>query len=505
MSKTNKTAEIMREAKNAAAIMREMDVIQKRVEHLAYKLNWQSSKADEQPPLSEQFRKWAAYRNSNFIQAGEVLFSHYEPDRDTVTVDEYAAIQQIALYYFATNKDIDPTQQGGIGEAEKAALLAYLDSITAAHQNSPRLTLEQVTRQTLGIPAQKRRTKTQSKGITETYERVVSITDKDFQWALTPYQGNNGEPYIARLDEETYSKLVFKNGAISFLDSRANEDDIRKATETSIAKDIDVPLLRHLFTVIYHNAKEHEGSRVRVYLPAFCKGMGIDMAKGNPYDVFSKFDGFRNLVGFTARGIHSVLTFSEYDAETNDLLFDSPYLYAIYRQIGERQPVMLNNGKTYQKPAYSYLVHSNIAKERNKDAVEIVHAIIALLHQRGGVSAEQIANNREAAKECERIKKRVRAEKASSTTVTARKAFAAIVKEIPSLQDYITTTKNQANINKKLNRAFSKAYDLLRNKTDAYEYFIGLEVSDIIPTATTLDRVLATKHQGINAEYKTRM
>lgn len=505
MAKANKTAEIMRSHKESRveAILREMDAIKKQVEHLAYKVNWRASKANEQEPLVEQFRKFAAYRNSNFIQAGEALLSHYKPDRDTITVDEYAAFQQLALYYFATNKDIDPTEPGGMSKARLEPLYRHLDRALAIQQAGG-MTLEQAVDELIGIPTQ-RRTKTQSRGITEVYERVVSITDKTLQWALTPYQSINGEPYIAQLGDDILNKLVFnKNGAVSFLDSRASEDEVKKATEARAAKDFDIPLLRQLFTVVYHNAKDYEGSRIRVHLPALCKGMGIDTTKDKPYDIFSKINRFRNLVGFTDKGLYSVLTFSEYEFASNDITLDSPYLHAIFKQLNARPPVKLKSGETYLNPACSFLVHSDIAKERNKAAVEIVHAIIALLHQRGGVSDEQIANNNKAARESKRISRSVRAEKASDTTVTAHKAFAAIIEVIPILKERLKGKTAGAD-NAQLKRAFSRAYDLLRTKTDAYEYFIGLEVSDIIPTVTTLEQVLTIKHQGINTAYETRM
>ena len=65
------------------------------------------------------------------------------------------------------------------------------------------------------------------------------------------------------------------------------------------------------------------------------------MATSNPNDLFGKINQYRNWIGFTKKGFHSLLTFSEYDAETNDIVFDMPYINAIIKQIKETTTITL--------------------------------------------------------------------------------------------------------------------------------------------------------------------
>lgn len=457
----------------------------------------------------ETLYRWAKFRNSDYTQVLEGLLSHYKgtgdrpADLDTISDKDQIAIHDIALYFYATHPEHDPMESGSISDADRAQIFAYLDTAMKIQRDNPRKTFTQAVSKSLGIPTGTRRTKTKSEGITEVYERALSITNKDYQWALTPYK--NDTAYIARIDPETWKNIVFnKDGALSPLESRASEADVKRAAEKSgIPNEIDIQLLRSVFTALFHNIKRIEGSKIRVHLPPFCKAMGIDISKGNSNDLFSKFAEYREWVGFTKKGIHSLLTFSEYDAETNDMVFDTPYMFAIIKQIDEISTVRLPSGKIYQNPAYSFLIHSDIVKERNKPAIEIVQTIIALLHQRGNVTAPQIKQANAKKKETRKKAAAPISAEPADKTVNAHKKYSAIVAEIPMLNDRIANSNANA-ANTQLKRAFGKAFELLRTKTDAYEYFTGLNIPNAIPTITTLDTALIITHKGINPNYKAK-
>ena len=332
----------------------------------------------------------------------------------------------------------------------------------------------------------------------------MSITDKDYQYALSPHP--NDTAYIAPFDDAFMKQLAFKDGKISFLDSIASEAEVKRAAsgrKMELVKELDIQLLRNLFTAIYHNAQSISGGNVTVYMPAFCKAMGVDMSTGKPNDILGKVAQFRNCVGYTKNGsFYTLLNFSKYDKENNTITFDSPYMNMIIQQIDEGSVQRLPNGKTYQKPTYSYLVHSDIANERNKAAVEIVHEIIALLHQRGTASDKQIAETRKSAKASGTRKKAAAggAPAPADPTITAHKKYSAIVDAIPILQERIHSgTPNAGNV--QLARAFGRAFELLREKTDAYEYFTALHIPQTIPTVTTLDKALKITHKGVNPNY----
>lgn len=458
----------------------------------------------------EMLARWARFRNSDYTQLLEGLFSHYKGtggravDLDTVSDSDQTAIHNIALYLYATHPHLDPMASGSMSEAERAKAYAYLDA--ALEIKSSRISLSQAVTRALGISPRKRKTPTKSKGITESFERALSITNKSYQWALTPYP--NEIAYIARIGDTVKSKVVFAEGKVDPLRSAASEAEIRKAavsTNTDLSKIPDIQLLRQIYTVVYHNFTNITEDTITVHYPTFCKAMGIDPTLTNANDVLGKIASFSEWAGFTGDGsIYALLNLVKYDASKGDLVLAVPYMNMIKRSIEGETLQQLPDGETYQNPAYSYLIHSTIGSERNKAAIEIVHEIIALLHQRGGVSDQQIAAINRANRAKKAGKQVPKADGApKNPTVTAHKKYSAIVSEIPLLDERIKqSTANNAN--SQLKRAFSKAFELLRSKTDAYEHFIGLEVPDTVPTVTTLNKPLIITHKGINPKYETR-
>lgn len=518
------------------------------------------TRTDEQERLmlelsaQDTLKRFARYWNSDFVQSSrmlieqykikmaQMLLRHYKGSKKQTLEDftkrvekttdrERIALQNIALYYFATHKDIDPQASGSIGEAEKAEMSALLDKALALLEGmsgSPRLALAEAVGQTIGVLTGTKKAAAKATGaITDTYERALSITAKDYQWALTPYP--NPTAFIAPFDDAFMAKLAFIDGKLSFLESKAGEAEIKKAAKgrkMELVKDLDIQLLRSLFTAIYHNAQSIKGGNVTVYMPTFCKAMGVDLLlpgkepakdiNGNEIpikanDILGKVAQFRNCVGVTKDGsIYALLNFSKYDRENNTITFDSPYMNMIIEQLDESNKRTSSSGETYLNPRYSYLVHSSIGNEKNKAAIEIVHIILALLHQRGGMSdrqLKQINDVKKAKAKGTRIKAAAPASaEPADKTVTAHKKYSEIVHEIPILDERIgRDTANASNV--QLKRAFKKAFELLRTKTDAYQYFIDLQIPEITPTITTLDSVLTIKHKGTRTakEYKPKI
>ena len=83
-------------------------------------------------------------------------------------------------------------------------------------------------------------------------------------------------------------------------------------------------------------------------------------------------------------------------------------------------------------------------------------------------------------------------------------SFRTLINDAPLLRGRIKSYKSQNDKNKALRRAFEKAYQLIKAKTDAGEYFIDLHIPEIIPTMSTLDDLLTITHHGINGDYKPR-
>lgn len=321
-------------------------------------------------------------------------------------------------------------------------------------------------------------------------DRQLSITDKKYQYALTPKR--NAAAFITMLDASFMEQLVFNDGQLDLLRSGMMQATIKKKTRDGLKtiKDLDLPLLRQLCTAVYNTAKTADINTVTVYLPPFCREMGVDIQGGKPADLFAKLDAFKNCIGVLENGSYwKLFEFLGFDKENNTLTFAMPYINRLLLSIADRNTIVLKSGRSYETPAYCWLMHSSVVSVRNKPAVEIANFIITGLQQRGHIPDAELKQN-----------KGIKG--LSPDLVTYSVSFRAIINDIPLLRDRLEETKTTADKNKKISRAFTGAYKILKTKTDAYKYYIGLSIPAIIPTMTTLDNLLTITHTGKNGNYK---
>ena len=308
----------------------------------------------------------------------------------------------------------------------------------------------------------------------------ATITDKHYRYALTPLENNAA--YIQQLDENFIQQLEFnpESGIMSFKQKSHEPIQIKNAATNKNIKALDLQLLRSLYTIIYSNAKSISTDTVTVYLPTLTKHLGIRISNSKPNDLFKKIRAFENTVGVLSGGaIYKLLDFLKYEPEGNLITFASPYMNMILRQLGRKNIKENKKGEEYISPHHSFLVHSNMANERNKPAVEVVQVIVTLLQRRGENGGEKI----------------------NGMTAASIK-FSTIIEQVPELRDKLEGNTTTANKNKYLKRAFQKAYELLRSKTDIYKYYNNLSIPEIIPTTTTTGGVITITHAGKNKDYK---
>ena len=348
------------------------------------------------------------------------------------------------------------------------------------------------------------------------------ITDKDLKHALSPYQ--NPYAYIQQLDEDFFQQLEFDptNGTMNIEGNVSESITLQNVKSRSNLKELDLPLLRSLYTVIYCYADKIDTDTVTISLPTLAKHLGINIRGDKPNDLFGKIKAFDNVIGILDNGsFYRLLTFLKYDKSMNSITFGSPYMNKILRTLQKTNTITPKTGKQYLNPHYSYLVHGSIAGERNKPAVEIVNTIVTLLHQRG---IEKPPKTNLTVNELKKTVKQViqdefntSADKTTpdeqSTITTMHKKISAIIEEIPILTEALEkeTIDKKTNLpkpkitqdkNNILKRAFSGAYTLLKTKTDVYKYFKNLQITEIIPTVSTMNQVIEISHEGINEDYK---
>lgn len=348
------------------------------------------------------------------------------------------------------------------------------------------------------------------------------ITDKELKHALTPYQ--NSRAYIQQLDIDFFQQLEFdpENGAMNIKGNILETVTLKDIKTRSNLKELDLPLLRSLYTTIYTYAEKIDTHTVTIYLPTLSKHLGINIRGDKPNDLFAKIMAFEHVIGVFDNGsFYRLLTFANYDRQTNSITFSSPYMNKILRTLTEVNTVTPPGGKRYLNPHHSYLVHGTIASERNKPAIEIVNAIVTLLHQRGIDKTSK--TNLTATILKKTVKQAIREEfngaeddtksEEQPTTTIMRKKISAIIEEIPILTEALESPvidkftnlpkdKTARDKNQTLERAFSRAYILLKTRTDIYKYFNNLTITEIIPTISTIDQLIEISHNGINEQYK---
>lgn len=105
----------------------------------------------------EVLHRWAKFRNSDYTQIMEMIFSRYKgtgdkaADLDTIPDEEQIALHNIALYFFATHKDFDPMESGQIGDADRAQIIALLDKTIEIKRDNPQISLMQAVEETISV------------------------------------------------------------------------------------------------------------------------------------------------------------------------------------------------------------------------------------------------------------------------------------------------------------------------------------------------------------------
>lgn len=317
-------------------------------------------------------------------------------------------------------------------------------------------------------------------------------TLQGYQYATSLYE--NGNAYIQKLTST--DGLKFQKGKIFFeggLQTVSEAELQNMRTKEGIEK-IDLALLRVFYSIIL-TAFEKTGCKeikpvITLFVPDMAEYLGLqsNLNKKDIAGIIEKVQTFHNMVGILhetrngkpTQSLYPVLNFEGYNDKKNTISFSSPYMnhviqtvydVAIRRDKKTGKPKLKTNGEPLRLASHSYLVKSEIGKERNKAAVENVFIITALIEQAG----DNIPNI-----------------KAST-----------IVERNPQLQRRLEETAKPAQL---LKRTFEKTWELLRDKTRLTEVYKEIQLPDpknpaTIPTPKSLsDTVFTFPHKGKKAE-----
>jgi hypothetical protein len=198
--------------------------------------------------------------------------------------------------------------------------------------------------------------------------------------------------------------------------------------------------------------------------------------------------------------------------------------------------------KSFINPHYNHLIHGSIANEKNKYAVEIVCNIVTSIQQRGEFIKQKkdstLDEINDSVKNIEKTMKRTERnvirsvqgdeldnsdyedvinndnnKKQKIERIGLSKKISTIIEQIPVLDEALNIptidkktkqpkTKAPKEKNIILKRAFTRAYELLEEKTDIYKYYKDLQITKIIPSMKTIDQNIKVSHIGIAENYK---
>ena len=321
----------------------------------------------------------------------------------------------------------------------------------------------------------------------------LNISDPQYKHSLTTQK--NKTAYIAIVDPAAFDGLTIADGFL-----RLDNDIMGRIKRYTKGKyedisEIDLPLLVQCYTAAFKSIHSYGEHTVTVYQPQFFKEMGIDTHGEKSADMMRKIAAFSDLWGFLGHDgtMAKVFDLIQIDPQKQTMTFAAPYMLRIWEKLDEKNHIERNTKQgaliSYDRPYHNNLVHSTIASERNKPAVELVYLITSGILQRGFIPDAKTYNRKQT-------------RNISQGTITYSVTFRTLLNNAPLLRSRIATYKNTADKNRALRRAFEKAYSLLKTKTDAQQYFYNLKWQDAIPTMTTLDGVLTFTHEGKNGQYK---
>lgn len=219
---------------------------------------------------------------------------------------------------------------------------------------------------------------------------------------------------------------------------------------------------------------------------------------------------FDSLVGKTPNGsFYRVLSFQEYNAESETAIFSAPYLFKL-KEMAE--------GERPHHSAYNRLFHDTIISEPNKAAVELANRILNGVLNRG--MTPDVNTGRKVKKENENQisifdNENMAAAGVDNKKITYRVKYSRLIEDCPQLNEILqeilandSKTKWQT-YNSKLKQTFEQAYRIIMEKSDAPTYYEKFKLPGRfktargerkyvydVPTKSTLNSKLIVSHYG---------
>lgn len=334
------------------------------------------------------------------------------------------------------------------------------------------------------------RTKAKAGEVAEVPSQMPLITNPTYQNAIT--YNEDDKAYLQPLTSA--DGLVFENGMLYFEGLPATSARLAHLYTKDNIEEFNLPMLRVFYAIILKkfqktwNEDKSVDEVLTFYYPDLAKQLGksSNISQEHINSTINTILSFQNIMGIIDKGkrgndILPVLVFLGNDTEANTIKFASPYMLRVIQDVYKASirkskvglPMLNKDGSPKLLPSHTYIPNLKLGKERNQKAVEIVCIIMTTIEQAGNHVPH----------------------------ISAR----TIVERNQLLKQSIDNTTRLSNKNTYLERAFSKAWQLLRTHTDILERYKNIQLPDpkdkdfkvkYIPTMSTLDMVFEFPHEG---------
>ena len=342
-------------------------------------------------------------------------------------------------------------------------------------------------------PAEMNTAKLPNTGIIDAGKYQLIISDKSFRYALSSVKNSNA--YVRLMDSNFFERISFEEGVLKIDDELAGIIKEHGKKGYDEIKELDLPLLTQIYTATAKAAMRNDAYTITVNTRTFFAEMGINTTGDNAADVMEKLHSFERCIGIIPKTKFAGKLFSiiAIDQQNQTMTFAAPYILRIIEMLNEKNHISKKTkaGESidYILPYHNALVHSTIASERNKAAVELVYRITTGVVDRGTVPDASTYR-----------KKKTKPDAKDLVTYTI--SFRSLINNTSYLRGRIASYKTQSDKNRAIKRAFTKAYELLLSKTDLKKKYINLTFTNTIPTMNTLDIDFEVRHEGERTEYR---
>lgn len=295
---------------------------------------------------------------------------------------------------------------------------------------------------------------------------LATITHKDYWSSFSPLEV--GKAHLKVLENEFNETIQIENSVITLKGRDDVELTLQDIRTSEIIRDVDFVLLKSIYSYIYLNKKHLNGYTFDIKISDLANYLGVNPRGANGKQLMQAIREFDRVLAVHPNGSMSkVLGFIKHDTRNGILSITSPFFIDLMESIEQdtiRFRKIKGTEQKYQLPAYSYLIKSTINKCKDKEAIAIADYLVTLVTQAGGEGAHIRIDT--------------------------------LIEKLPTLKEKIDNVDSTRNKGVVLKRTFKKAYELLKDETYLYDKYNDLEVTEILPTMTTLNSIIKITHKG---------